>query len=126
MACDPFFCGSVVSGLPTVISVSVRSDSAGRWMESSLLHLLEEVGSNSVGSAAVLAKLSEALFIEALRAVPNHGCYQRRAGRWPPLDWRSQLRQTVRPHGYGCLRILSCSLRTETRPTSIFVVPRGS
>ncbi|HTB27546.1 MAG TPA: AraC family transcriptional regulator, partial [Steroidobacteraceae bacterium] len=35
--------------------------------ESSLLHLLEEVGSNSVGSAAVLAKLSEALFIEALR-----------------------------------------------------------
>ena len=36
-------------------------------MESSLLHLLEEVGSNNVGSAAVLAKLSEALFIEALR-----------------------------------------------------------
>ena len=67
MACDPFFCHSVVSGLPTVISVSIRSDSAGRWMESSLLHLLEEVGSNSVGSAAVLAKLSEALFIEALR-----------------------------------------------------------
>ena len=30
-------------------------------------HGLEEVGSNSVGSAAVLAKLSEALFIEALR-----------------------------------------------------------
>ena len=67
MACDPFFCSSVVSGLPAVISVNVRSDSAGRWMESSLLHLLEEVGSNSVGSAAVLAKLSEALFIEALR-----------------------------------------------------------
>ena len=36
-------------------------------MESSLLHLLEEVSSNSVGSTAVLAKLSEALFIEALR-----------------------------------------------------------
>jgi len=67
MACDPFFCRSVVSGLPPVISVNIRSDTAGRWMESSLLHLLEEVGSNSVGSAAVLAKLSEALFIEALR-----------------------------------------------------------
>jgi AraC-like DNA-binding protein len=67
MACDPFFCRSVVSGLPAVISVNIRSDSTGRWMESSLLHLLEEVGSNSVGSAAVLAKLSEALFIEALR-----------------------------------------------------------
>jgi AraC-like DNA-binding protein len=67
MACDPFFCKSVVSGLPPVISVNIRSDTAGRWMESSLLHLLEEVSSNSVGSAAVLAKLSEALFIEALR-----------------------------------------------------------
>jgi AraC-like DNA-binding protein len=67
MACDPFFCRAVVSGLPPVISVDIRSDTAGRWMESSLLHLLDEAGSNSVGSAAVLAKLSEALFIEALR-----------------------------------------------------------
>lgn len=67
MACDPFFCRSVVSGLPAVISVNIRSDSTGRWIESSLLHLLEDVGSNSVGSEAVLAKLSEALFIEALR-----------------------------------------------------------
>ena len=67
MACDPFFCRSVVSGLPPVISVNIRSDAAGGWMENSLLHLLEEVGSSGVGSAAVLAKLSEALFIEALR-----------------------------------------------------------
>lgn len=67
MACDPFFCRSVVNGLPAVISVSVRSDPAGQWLESSLLYLLEEVRSNNVGSAAVLAKLSEALFIEALR-----------------------------------------------------------
>jgi len=67
MACGPFFCRSVVSGLPTVITVNIRSDPAGRWVESSLLHLLEEVGSNCVGSEAVLAKLSEALFIEALR-----------------------------------------------------------
>jgi len=67
MACDPFFSRSVVHGLPAVIIVNIRSDSAGRWVESSLLHLLEEVGSKSVGSEAVLAKLSEALFIEALR-----------------------------------------------------------
>ena len=73
MACDPFFCSSVVSGLPPVISVNIRSDTAGRWMENSLLHLLEEVGSNSVGSAAVLAKLSEALFIEALRKYAARG-----------------------------------------------------
>lgn len=41
-------------------------------MQSSLLHLLEEVGSNSVGSAAALAKLSEALFLEALRKYAAH------------------------------------------------------
>jgi AraC-like DNA-binding protein len=67
MACDPFFSRSVVQGLPAVISVNIRSDPAGRWVESSLLHLLDEVGSKNVGSEAVLAKLSEALFIEALR-----------------------------------------------------------
>jgi AraC-like DNA-binding protein len=67
MACDPFFCHSVVRGLPPVISVNIRSDPTGRWVESSLLHLLDEVGSDSVGSSAVLAKVSEALFIEALR-----------------------------------------------------------
>lgn len=67
MACNPFFCRSVVSGLPPVISVDIRSDPAGRWVENSLLHLLEEMDSTSVGSAAVLAKLSETLFIEALR-----------------------------------------------------------
>jgi AraC-like DNA-binding protein len=67
MACDPFFCRSVVNGLPPAISVNVRSDRAGQWLENSLLHLLEEVNSKTIGSAAVLAKLSEALFIETLR-----------------------------------------------------------
>ncbi|HUN73894.1 MAG TPA: AraC family transcriptional regulator [Steroidobacteraceae bacterium] len=67
MACDPFFCRSVVSGLPALLKVNIRSDPAGQWVENSLLHLLEEVRSDRVGSAAVLAKLSEALFIEALR-----------------------------------------------------------
>jgi AraC-like DNA-binding protein len=67
MACDPFFCRAVVEGLPSVLSVDIRSDAAGRWVESSMRHLLEEAGSGRVGSEAMLAKISEALFVEALR-----------------------------------------------------------
>jgi AraC-like DNA-binding protein len=67
MACDPFLCRSIVSGLPAVISVNIRSDAVGRWLETSLMHILDEVGSGQIGSEAVMAKLSEAMFIEALR-----------------------------------------------------------
>jgi AraC-like DNA-binding protein len=67
MACDAFFCRSVVEGLPSVISVNIRADATGQWVESSMRHLLEEAGSCRLGSEAVLAKISEALFVEALR-----------------------------------------------------------
>jgi AraC-like DNA-binding protein len=67
MACDAFFCRSVVEGLPSVISVNIRADATGQWVESSMRHLLDEAGSGRVGSEAVLAKISEALFVEALR-----------------------------------------------------------
>jgi AraC-like DNA-binding protein len=67
MACDAFFCRSVVEGLPSVLSVNIRSDTTGQWVESTMRHLLEEAGSGGMGSEAVLAKISEALFVEALR-----------------------------------------------------------
>lgn len=39
----------------------------GQWLESSILHLVEEAISRRVGSEAMLAKLSEALFVDTLR-----------------------------------------------------------
>ena len=39
----------------------------GQWLESSILHLVEEAGAGHAGSEAMLAKLSEALTIEILR-----------------------------------------------------------
>jgi transcriptional regulator GlxA family with amidase domain len=57
----------VLSGLPPVFKVNIRSDRAGQWLESSILHLVEEAGSGRVGSEAMLAKLSEALFVDTLR-----------------------------------------------------------
>jgi AraC-like DNA-binding protein len=67
MACDPFLSRPILSGLPPVFSVNIRADRSGKWLESSILHLVDEATSGRVGSAAMLAKLSEALFVDTLR-----------------------------------------------------------
>lgn len=67
MACDPHLGRPIFSGLPAIFKVNVREDVAGRWLESSILHLVDETASGRVGSAAMLAKLSEALFVDTLR-----------------------------------------------------------
>lgn len=67
MTCDPHLCGPILNGLPPVFKVNIRTDRAGHWLENSILHLVEEAASGRVGSEAMLAKLSEALFIDTLR-----------------------------------------------------------
>jgi AraC-like DNA-binding protein len=67
MACDPQLCRPILSGLPPVFKVNVRADRSGQWLEDSILHLVEEAASGRVGSDAMLAKLSEALFVDTLR-----------------------------------------------------------
>jgi transcriptional regulator GlxA family with amidase domain len=47
--------------------VSVRDDAAGSWLENSIRFSVGEVDASRAGSEAVLAKLSEALFVETLR-----------------------------------------------------------
>lgn len=67
MTCDPQLCAPILGGLPPMLKVSVRSDPAGQWLESSLLHLVEEAGAARAGTEAMLAKVSEALFVDTLR-----------------------------------------------------------
>ena len=67
MTCDPYLCRPILSGLPPVFKVNIRTDRSGHWLESSILHLVEEAASGRVGSEAMLAKLSEALFVDTLR-----------------------------------------------------------
>jgi AraC-like DNA-binding protein len=67
MACDPYLCRPILSGLPPVFKVNIRTDRSGHWLENSILHLVEEAASGRVGSDAMLAKLSEALFVDTLR-----------------------------------------------------------
>lgn len=76
MACDPHLSRPILNGLPSVFKVNVRTDRSGHWLESSILHSVEEAASGGAGSEAMLAKLSEALFVDTLRryvaSLPEH------------------------------------------------------
>jgi AraC-like DNA-binding protein len=67
MTCDPYLSRPILSGLPSVFKVNIRTDRSGHWLENSIMHLVEEAASGKVGSEAMLAKLSEALFVDTLR-----------------------------------------------------------
>jgi AraC-like DNA-binding protein len=67
MACEPCLSRPILGGLPPVFKVNVRTDASGHWLENSILHLVDEAASGRVGSEAMLAKLSEALFVDTLR-----------------------------------------------------------
>ena len=67
MACDPLLCRPILQGLPSAFKVNLRVDRSGHWLENSILHLVEEAASGHAGSEAMLAKLSEALFVDTLR-----------------------------------------------------------
>ncbi|HEY3626219.1 MAG TPA: AraC family transcriptional regulator [Terracidiphilus sp.] len=67
MACDPHLSRPILNGLPKIFKVNIRTDPSGKWLENSILQLVEEAGSGRVGSEAMLAKLSEALFVDTLR-----------------------------------------------------------
>jgi len=67
MTCDPYLSRPILGGLPSVFKVNIRTDRSGQWLESSILHLVEEAASGRVGSEAMLAKLSEALFVDTMR-----------------------------------------------------------
>lgn len=67
MTCDSYLIRPILSGLPPVFKVNIRTDRSGHWLENSILHLLEESASGQIGSEAMLAKLSEALFVDTVR-----------------------------------------------------------
>jgi AraC-like DNA-binding protein len=67
MTCDPYLSRPILGGLPPVFKVNIRTDRSGSWLENSILHLVEEAASGRIGSEAMLAKLSEALFVDTLR-----------------------------------------------------------
>jgi AraC-like DNA-binding protein len=68
MACEPRLSQVFLSGLPPVFKVTIRNDASGRWLENSIRFSVNEAEASRAGGEAVLAKLSEVLFVETLRA----------------------------------------------------------
>lgn len=72
MTCDAHLSRPILSGLPPVFRVNIREDASGHWLETAILHLVDEAASGRVGSEAMLTKLSEALFVDTLRRYVNN------------------------------------------------------
>jgi AraC-like DNA-binding protein len=67
MACDKRLCRPLLSGLPRMLRVSLGEDPATRWMMVALQHGAEETHAPQPGREAVMGRLAELLFVEALR-----------------------------------------------------------
>jgi AraC-like DNA-binding protein len=56
----------LLSALPPVLKLNVRATASGAWIESSFRFAASEIAAGRMGSATVIARLSELLFIEAV------------------------------------------------------------
>lgn len=66
MSGDREMCKAFLAGLPPVFKVNIHNDPAGEWLENSI-RFSASAGGDGAGREVVLAKLSEALFVETLR-----------------------------------------------------------
>jgi AraC-like DNA-binding protein len=67
LGCDRLDGNPLAAALPPVLRFDIREGSAAAWMKSSLEFAAGEIAARRAGSETVLAKLSELLFVEALR-----------------------------------------------------------
>ena len=67
MSCDPQLSQVFLGGLPPIWKVSIRDDAPGQWLENSIRYSVDHADATRAGGEAVLAKLSEVLFVETLR-----------------------------------------------------------
>lgn len=67
MACDRRLCRPMLSALPHILRVSLGTDPATRWMMVALQHGAQETHDPQPGREAVMGRLAELLFVEALR-----------------------------------------------------------
>jgi AraC-like DNA-binding protein len=57
----------LLSALPPVLKLDVRATASGAWIESSFRFAASQIAAGHLGSTVVIAKLSELLFVEAVR-----------------------------------------------------------
>lgn len=75
IACDETASNPLIAMLPRLFKVDMRNDPRSAWLESSLQFAAAEAADWRAGSSIVLGKLSELLFVEAVRhcieSMPN-------------------------------------------------------
>lgn len=57
----------IISSLPSVLELDVREGSGAEWIRSTFSYAAEEIAAGRAGSETILAKVSELLFVEAVR-----------------------------------------------------------
>jgi AraC-like DNA-binding protein len=67
LGCTSSECNPVISSLPPLLKLNVERGGAAEWIRSTFQYAAEEVSAGRPGSETVLAKLSELLFVEAVR-----------------------------------------------------------
>jgi AraC family transcriptional regulator, alkane utilization regulator len=67
LACDRRLAEPILLSLPRLLKISLRDGGTAAWVRSSIEFSVAESASSRPGSAAVLARLSEVLFAEAIR-----------------------------------------------------------
>ncbi|MEQ1654614.1 MAG: AraC family transcriptional regulator [Nitrospira sp.] len=67
LTCDAQLCQVILAGLPPIVKVHIRDSPSGQWLEDTLRYSVNHAEASGPGGAAVVAKLSEALFVETLR-----------------------------------------------------------
>jgi AraC-like DNA-binding protein len=67
LGCDSAEGNPVISTLPPALKFTIEEGAAADWMHSTFRYAADEVAAGRPGSETVLAKLSELLFVEAVR-----------------------------------------------------------
>ncbi|MGE0471912.1 MAG: AraC family transcriptional regulator [Nitrospira sp.] len=85
LTCDHQLCQVFLTGLPPIVKVHIRDSPSGQWLEDTFRYSVDHVEASGPGVAAVIAKLSEVLFVDTLR---------RYIGTMPPsqIGWLAGVR----------------------------------
>jgi AraC-like DNA-binding protein len=67
LTCDPQLSQVFLAGLPKIVKVNIRDSPSGQWLEDTFRYSVDHAEAAGPGGAAVVAKLSEVLFVETLR-----------------------------------------------------------
>ena len=67
LGCASAECNPVISTLPPLLKLNVEQGGAAEWIRSTFQYAAEQISAGRPGSETVLAKLSELLFVEAVR-----------------------------------------------------------